>query len=348
MRTRLKIGLISSFLTFALTTVNAQDVHFSQAIYSPLTLNPALAGLIAPITAILNYRTQWKSVASPYSTIAASYDMRINENRRQRRGILAFGINFLNDKAGDARISTTNANLNLAYHLIVDRKSTIGLGIYTGFGQRSIDAAAGRWGSQYDGNAYNPGLATGETFLSDQFSFMDVGAGFVYNFKNSERYMTSNDQKEFSFGGAVYHLSRPNYSFLSTNDERLFMRFSGFAHATIGISNTKLSLKPAVYYQRQRTAQELLIGTYFRYMAQEESRITGYNKGTFISLGAFYRNKDAFVVKGMVEWSDFTLGVAYDVNVSSLVNVSNARGGFEIFIKYGLSQALAQQTRSRI
>ena len=342
------ISLLGSFFMFAISMSNAQDVHFSQAIYSPLTLNPALAGVSSPITAIVNYRTQWKSVASPYSTIAASFDMRLNENRRQRKGILAFGINFLNDKAGDARISTTNANLNLAYHLIVDQKSMIGLGIYTGFGQRSIDAAAGKWGSQFDGDSYNPALSSGETFLSDQFSFMDVGAGMVYTFKNSQRYMTSNDQKEFTLGGAVYHLSRPNYSFLSTNDERLYMRFTGFAEATIGISNTKLSLKPAVYYQRQRTAQELLIGTYFRYMAQEESRITGYNKGTFISLGAFYRNKDAFVAKAMVEWSDFTLGLAYDVNISTLVNASKARGGFEIFIKYGLSQALAQQSRSRI
>lgn len=348
MMRNLKKGLIGSFFMVAISIANAQDVHFSQAIYSPLTLNPALAGLNAPITTIVNYRTQWKSVASPYSTIAASFDARLNENKRQRRGILALGINFLNDKAGDARISTTNANLNLAYHLIIDQRSTIGLGIYTGFGQRSIDAAAGKWGNQYDGSAYNPGLSTGETFLSDQFSYMDVGAGFVYNFKNSERYMTSNNQKEFTFGGAVYHLSRPNYSFLSTNDESLFMRFSAFANATIGIPNTKLSLKPAIYYQRQRTAQELLIGSYFRYMAKEESRITGYNKGTFISLGAFYRNKDAFVIKGMVEWSDFTLGVAYDVNISTLVNVSNARGGFEMFIKYALSQALAQKTRSRI
>lgn len=339
---------LSVFSVFALTAVNAQDVHFSQAIYSPLTLNPALAGINSPITAIVNYRTQWKSVASPYSTIAASFDMRINENRRQRKGIFAFGVNFFNDKAGDARISTTNANLSLAYHLIIDRRSTFGLGIYTGFGQRSIDAGSGKWGSQYDGSAYNAGLSSGETFLSDQFAFMDVGTGFVYSFKNSEKYMTSNDQKEFSFGGAVYHLSRPNFSFLSTNDERLYMRFSAFAQATIGITNTKLSLRPAIYYQRQRTAQELLLGSYFRYMVQEESRITGYNKGTFISLGAFYRNKDAFVAKAMVEWSDFTLGLAYDVNVSSLVNVSNARGGFEVFLKYSLSQALAQKSRSRI
>ena len=345
---KLKISLIVSFSMFAISMANSQDIHFSQGIYSPLTLNPAMAGVSSPITAIVNYRTQWKSVASPYSTIAASFDMRLNENRRQRKGIFAFGVNFLNDKAGDARISTTNANVHLAYHLILNPKSMLGIGIYTGFGQRSIDAASGKWGSQFDGSAYNAGLSSGETFLSDQFSFMDVGTGFVYTFKNSERYMTSNDQKEFSFGGAVYHLSRPNYSFLSTNDERLFMRFTGFAHATIGITNTKLSIRPAVYYQRQRTAQELLVGTYFRYMVQEESRITGYNKGTFISLGAFYRNKDAFVAKAMVEWSDFSLGLAYDVNVSSLVNVSKARGGFEIFLKYGLSQALAQQSRSRI
>lgn len=345
---KFKNSIVGSFIVLASSFANAQDIHFSQALSSPLTLNPALAGVNAPITAIVNYRSQWRSVASPYSTIAASYDMRINENRRQRRGILAFGVNFLNDKAGDARISTTNASLNLAYHLIIDDRSTIGLGIYTGFGQRSIDAAGGKWGSQFDGSAYNPGLSTGETFLRDQFSFLDVGTGFVYSFKNSEKYMTSNDQKEFSFGGAVYHLSRPNYSFLSSNDDRLFMRFTGFAQAIIGISNTKLSIMPAVFYQRQRTAQELLVGSYFRYMVQEQSRITGYNKGTFVSLGAFYRNKDAFVAKAMVEWSDFSLGLAYDVNISTLVNASSARGGFEIFIKYALSQALAQQTRSRI
>lgn len=131
---KLKEICLSVFFVFTLTMLSAQDVHFSQAIYSPLTLNPALAGINSPITAIVNYRTQWKSVASPYSTIAASFDMRINENRRQRKGIFAFGVNFLNDKAGDARISTTNVNLSLAYHLIVNRRSTIGLGIYSGFG----------------------------------------------------------------------------------------------------------------------------------------------------------------------------------------------------------------------
>lgn len=348
MKTTIKKMFIGVMMTSFVTMLNAQDVHFSQMAYSPLTLNPALTGAFSPMTAIVNYRSQWRSVASPYSTIAASFDARLNENRRRKKGIFAMGVNFYNDQAGDARISSTSVNLNIAYHLILDKRSTLGAGVYTGFGQRSINTGAGRWGNQFDGMGYNPTMGSGETFLSDQFSYMDVGAGFLYTRKGTETYMTSNNQKDFNIGFAVYHLSRPSYSFLATNDERLYMRFSGFANATFGIENTKLSIMPGVYYQRQGTAQELLVGTYFRYMVQEESRITGYNKGTFVSLGAFYRNKDAMVVKGMVEWFDLTLGVAYDVNISTLVNVSNTRGGFELFLKYALTKGLAGSSRSRI
>jgi type IX secretion system PorP/SprF family membrane protein len=345
---KIKKGIIGSICLFVASFGISQDVHFSQAIYSPLTLNPAMAGVSGLVTGVVNYRSQWKSVAPAYSTIAASFDMRLNENRRNRKGIFAFGVNFLNDQSGDSKISTTNANLHLAYHLRLNKKSKLGLGIYTGFGQRSVDAAAGRWGNQFDGMAYNAGLSSNETFSRDQFSFIDAGTGFVYTYKNSESYITSNDQRELTFGAAVFHLSRPNYSFFSINDERLFMRFSGFAQAILGFTNTNLSIMPAVYYQRQGPAQEILIGNYFRYMAQGYSKVTGFNKGTYISLGAFYRYRDAFVLKGMLEWSDFALGVAYDVNVSPLANSTKTRGGFEVFLKYGLTQALAQRTRSRI
>ncbi|MDD2984533.1 MAG: PorP/SprF family type IX secretion system membrane protein [Crocinitomicaceae bacterium] len=344
----IKKGFIGSICMLLVSFSHAQDVHFSQAIYSPLTLSPAMAGVNGPMTAIVNYRSQWKSVAPAYSSIAASFDMRLNENRRNRRGIFAFGINFLNDQSGDSKISTTNANLNLAYHLILNKRSKLGVGIYTGFGQRAIDAGAGRWGSQFDGMAYNSALGSNEAFSRDQFSFIDVGTGFAYTFKNSESYITSNDQREFTVGGGVFHLSRPNYSFFSTNDELLFMRFNVFAQAIVGFTNTNLSIMPAVYFQRQGPSQEILVGSYFRYMAQGYSKVTGFNKGTYISLGTFYRYRDAFVVKGMIEWADFALGLAYDVNVSPLANSTKTRGGFEVFLKYGLTQALAQRTRSRI
>lgn len=325
----------------------AQDVHFSQMEYSPLTLNPALAGANGSMNGAVNYRSQWKSVASPYKTIAASFDFRLNERKRQKKGIFAMGINFFNDQAGDAKISSTNVNLNAAYHLILNKKSRIGAGLYAGYGQRAISPGAGRWGSQFNGNNYDNTLPSGETFISDNFSYLDVGTGVVYSFKNTETYMTSNNQRDINAGFAVYHLSKPNYSFLSANDEQLYMRFSLFANATIGIENTRFSLMPGIYYQRQKTAQELLFGSYFRYMIQEESRITGFNKGIFLSLGAFYRNRDALVAKAMMEFADYSVGFAYDVNLSTLTTVSQTKGGFEIFLRYNLSPAFGG-IRSRI
>ena len=128
--------------TFFTASVFAQDIHFSQMEFSPLTLNPALAGANSPMQGIVNYRSQWSSVATPFKTIAASVDARFNENKRKKSGIIAGGLNFFNDQSGDLQVNTTNVNINLAYHLILDQNSTIGLGIYTGFGQRSIPNVA--------------------------------------------------------------------------------------------------------------------------------------------------------------------------------------------------------------
>ena len=52
----------------------SQDTHFSQVAYSPLTLNPALAGANSVLQGVMNYRNQWNSVTSPYKTFAASID----------------------------------------------------------------------------------------------------------------------------------------------------------------------------------------------------------------------------------------------------------------------------------
>lgn len=329
--------LALGFSLLAFSTSWSQDVHFSQMEYSPLTLNPALAGANSSLQAIVNYRSQWRSVASPYNTIAASFDARLNEGKRNKKGYLALGVNFFNDQSGDARISSNTGAVNVAYHILLNRKSTLGAGIYGGFGQRSIDAGAGKWGSQYDGMMHNPTLPSGEFFFQDNFTYMDFGGGLVYTYKGSENYMTKNDQRELNAGVAVYHLNRPDYSFINTGDDNLYMRWSIFANGVIGIENTRWSFLPGVYYQRQKSAQELLVGTSVRYLILESSKITGYKKGGYFSLGAFYRNKDAFVARSMFEWSDYSVGFAYDVNLSTLTEVSNAKGGFEIFLRMNLT-----------
>jgi type IX secretion system PorP/SprF family membrane protein len=337
MKTRNIQFVISLFLIGCSISVNAQDVHFSQMEYAPLSLNPGLAGANSPMQGIVNYRSQWNSVAIPYKTIGASFDACFNENKRRKKGIIAGGINFFNDQAGDLKVNTTTVNLNLAYHLILDRTSTLGLGIYTGFGQRSINPNAGRWGSQYDGTAYNGNLSSGESFSTPSFMYVDAGAGLVYTYKNNQGYMTQNNKREFQYGFAMYHVNRPGFSFIDKADEQLYVRWSSFATASIGINNTRGTFMPSIFFQRQKSSMEILYGFYYKYLINEGSMYTGFNRPMTISLGVFNRFKDAMVAKFMLEWDQYSFGFAYDFNISSLTPVSNAKGGFELFLRFNMN-----------
>ena len=42
----------------------------------------------------------------------------------------------------------------------------------------------------------------------------------------------------------------------------------------------------------------------------------------------------AAMVKFIFEWDQVSAGFAYDINLSSLSDVSKARGGFEIFLRF--------------
>jgi type IX secretion system PorP/SprF family membrane protein len=319
----------------------AQDVHFSQMEFSPLTLNPALAGVNSRIQAVVNYRNQWNSVAIPYQTIAASFDARLNEQKRKKTGVLAAGINFFNDQAGDLRVSSNLVNVHLAYHLILDRTSTLGLGIYGGFGQRSIDPANGKWGNQYNGLSYDPTISSGAAFNSSSFLYADAGAGFVYSYKKPNGYISQNNQFNLTYGLALYHVNRPGYSFIDKQQEKLFMRWSAFINADIGIPNSRGSVLPGIYFQRQKTSTEFLYGVHYKYLLQEGSKITGRKKPMALYVGLFNRFKDAMVGKIMFEIYEFSAGFAYDINLSKLTEVSNARGGFEIFLRYDMGDIRA-------
>ncbi|MFN9114828.1 MAG: type IX secretion system membrane protein PorP/SprF, partial [Bacteroidota bacterium] len=51
-------------------------------------------------------------------------------------------------------------------------------------------------------------------------------------------------------------------------------------------------------------------------------------------LGMFYRLQDAAVARVMFEYDLFSLGFAYDINLSNLTSVTNSVGGFELFMRY--------------
>lgn len=328
----IKTALIVFLFANAYMHAKAQDIHFSQFYMTPLLQNPAQTGAQNNIRTIMNYKSQWNSVADPFTTINFSFDMSLNK-KKHISGFSAVGMNLYSDKAGNAGMGTFQGNLNYAYHVYLSDRSTLGAGVYAAFGQRRVNFADLQWGSQYDGMAYNSGLPSGELTSSENFMFLDFGGGVHWKFSKSERYMTGNDQRTINAGIAVFHFNSPKYSFYDSG-EKLHMKEVFYANALIGVNNTNFSVVPGFFFAKQGKASELFLGSLFRFQFKESSKITGFVKGSSMAAGIYYRNRDAIVACLQYEFSQYTIGMSYDVNLSGLKTASQGKGGFEISLRF--------------
>jgi len=305
--------------------------------FSPLTINPGNAGLNGKYNAIANYRSQWNSVADPFSTIGASFDMKFEE-LRSNKGFLATGINLYHDVAGNLRMTTSNVNLSVAYHLRMNRSSTIGLGMQVGYAQRGLGSVDGLYASQFDGNDFDQNIISGENFRQTNFGYVDVGGGFVFNHNSMSETSFRSDGYRLSVGAAAYHLTQPEYSFLQGGKDDLQILFAGYIESEFVVNNSSVSLMPALYYQRQGTHQEIYGGTYIKFAITKSSARTTLREGFSIAYGPFYRFGDAFVNKLLIDYNGYALGISYDLNVSSLTQSSKGRGGIEFMFRYQLME----------
>jgi type IX secretion system PorP/SprF family membrane protein len=104
------------------------------------------------------------------------------------------------------------------------------------------------------------------------------------------------------------------------------MRFTGHMGADIklgqkGKYSSTTSIMPNIIYQYQNGFQELNIGTYVKY-------------GNF-TVGAWYRNRDAFILCFGITTDKIKLGYSYDITVSKLGNGISG-GSHEVSLGFNL------------
>lgn len=336
MKLHLKIALLT---VLAIAKIGqAQDIHFSQPDYAPMSLNPSLTGLEGPLRFSLNYRNQWPLVGASYNTVQASADIKFGDHDPLRPGFLSLGLLLYSDMQNGGSVMNNKANLSLSYQFRIDDDNYVGAGLYFGFGQRSLGAPDGKWASQYDQTlyTYDPAINSGEdAFMSRQsFGYGDAGLGVNYQFDKGETSMNKNNRRALTAGLALYHLNRPSYSFAGLNEEKLPIRYSLFVNGFIGIRGKRNSFQPGVYFNYQKGAYDLQFGSYYSYLIQEGSKITMFRDATSVAGGLFYRWNDALILKGYMQVKKFKFGLAYDVNISRLSPSSKTVGGFEMFITY--------------
>jgi type IX secretion system PorP/SprF family membrane protein len=297
-------------------------------------LNPSLAGAFnGSFRAITNYRDQWNSITTPYKTFAISTDMGFFK-KKVSSGFLGVGISFLSDKAGDSELGLNQANLSLAYHVQVSGYNTLSAGVQCGYAQRSINFAKLTWDNQYDGNGYDPALSSNENNMSNNLSYVDLGAGLQWTYVKGEMYSTANNQLYMNAGVSVFHLNQPNISFNSAAKDNLPFKLVMHAAFQIGLKNSRISLAPSFVFMQQGSLRNIMAGTMIRYKLIEESKYTGFVKGAAVSFGGHYRVGDAFIPSVQLEMSQYAIGISYDVNTSNLKDASNGKGGIELSLRF--------------
>ena len=271
--------------------VNAQDPTFTQFYANPLYLNPAFAGSYGCPRFALNYRNEWPQLSGNYVTYSASYDQYFKNVSG------GFGLLATHDQQGQGTIKTSMIGVVYSYHLQLGRKWKMMFGARAAWYQKSLD-----WDKLTFGDMIDPRrgfiYSTGDVPRGGSRGFFDASSGIVvFN-------------KYFFAGAAWHHMNRPNESMI-IGESKLPWRFTGHMGADIVLGrrskySNSTSIMPNVIYQYQNGFQELNIGTYIKY-------------GSF-NVGAWYRNRDAFILTIGINTGKFKLGYSYDVTVSKLNN----------------------------
>jgi type IX secretion system PorP/SprF family membrane protein len=256
------------------------------------------------------------------------------------------GLFVFNDRAGVAKMGSTQAQIHLNAIIKTSKKSKLGGAVYLGFNQNSANYAALTYESQYNGKEIDNTLGTGEAVTYASFINSDVGVGLNYEFSSANIDMLRDDIFSLKIGGAVHHLNQPVQKFASGSTYKLPMRFVGNVQSRIDIKGTKVAILPSVIFLSQGTASEITVGTHVRYRFKNPTKVTGVKSETGINIGVYYRVGDAIIPQINVDLGKYAVGVAYDLNISKYKMVSNYQGGFEIYFKFmTLDDALFKRKR---
>jgi type IX secretion system PorP/SprF family membrane protein len=277
-----------------------------------------------------NYRTQWRTVAIPYNTISAGFEKQMLIHKEHFSG----GIYILNDKSGHVYLDVTKIFVSFAYHKKA-RLNVFHFGIQGGYVHKGYDPSRAVFPSQYDNTTgfYNQAINNGEMNLNDVTGYPDLNFAMGW----SRRFTKLEPEVAISF----FHLTMPKETYFSGDNHTPIREvFSGRVKVFLG---DKVVLMPTVFGMGQKNAADIIAGARFDYFFRP---VPNFFKGIFV--GGYFRtspeNQDAGIIQGGLTFKRFELGVAYDLNVSTLKVATGSRGAFEIALIYTGASTLLNKT----
>jgi len=303
----------------------AQDLHFSQFFEAPLLRNPSLAGLFeGDVRVQMVYRDQWNSFTNAYKSGSINGEYKAPVGRGD--DFLTLGLQCLFDKAGTVGLTTTEVMPALNYHksLSGNRRTYLSFGFMGGMVQKSIDRSKVTTNAQFDGVAFNPALADGETFTVPKYSYFDGAFGASFNSA-----FGADDANSYFVGVAYHHFNRPHTSFYRTASDALNPKYVVSGGMKFNMDENSFFTLQADHSE-QGTFHETIAGALYSIKVGDSPDAPAYT----LHAGAFLRWKDALIPVVKIDYNPFAIALSYDVNVSQLKTVSQGRGGLELSISY--------------
>ena len=307
------------FLLF--DNLNAQDIHFSQFYFSPLSLNPANTGNYKGDYRFFgNYRSQWRDISKAYNTFSAGGDFNIYPSNQNVSG----GLIFINDKSG-GNLQIMKIMPSAAIHKKIAGYN-LHVGIQPGVVIKTIDFYAHSFPNQLNWNSgkFDNSLPNIETNVSQRFTYFDLNTGFAA----SKRF--GKIEPEIAY--ALFHLNKPKESFLG-NYNKLKVRQA----YNIGLNyylNPKIILRGYTMYGYTTKVSDWVSGLNVEYVLSKNVFFTNSVFAGFMWRDGFKRNPDAGIVTAGMNYSHYTIGFSYDITFSQLKTAVDSKGAFEIALIY--------------
>ena len=321
-------------MTFSLAS-KAQDIHFTQWMFSPLTLNPGETGRFDGDYRIAgNFRSQWGSIMNKqYKTLGLSYDRVFSVYGQE----LSAGLQFANDRSSIGNLMQNKLLFSGGYNKVV-KGNYLSAGAQFGLLHKGLDPNKYSFPVQWDNNtglfSNQTGGANMENFTNTNEYLFDFNLGFGW-----ARQLT--DKLFPELGVSFFHLNTPKEGFLG-NGQNLDIRHVYNARLNYRI-NSKFVLSPNLLYSLQNKAQDMVLGVIGKMkMKENKAKVDEIFAGLNFRDG-FSRNYDASNLIIGAKREEWQVGISYDINISELSSITHYRGAFELSVIY-----IAQSSEPKI
>ena len=317
------IKLYALFFCFLVCfALRGQDLHFSQWDFAQQQVQPSwVGGFEGDYRAMAIARQQWFSVPVPYSSFGLGFDKALWVERL-KSDRAALGVQFLYDRAGDARLSTSQLLATWSYAKRLHQAWYLCFGVQGGFGQRRLQTSALRFDDQYDGDRFNPNLVSGDMarFERTALYYADWGMGMGLRYERSERTWAR-------MGMGFLHLNAPRQSFLGTDNRLLPALSLGLLGG--GRINRVWDILYALHYRSQGVYTQTLLGGGAKYHLDFSP-----GRETALSMQVLLRqtptNLDALVWVVGLDYQTWRFGFSFDATLSRFAQANRGYGAFEL------------------